>query len=208
MQFPWRLLLVVEFAAVTALAVVSLGSVRRPKAYFLVAALIALAPGLVLAADDTVERVQVMLARGTLRQQDVKEYEPKGYPQPEGLDIDKLALEPVLGLPLIECRPTVPRCTAIPRAFGDLSIYIDADRPTTVILRRFFFPMWQAAPLPDLRPTPDFRLVSFRAPPGQATYTLAKRPLAAELWGGAISLASIGLLLAWAALERRGIKYP
>ncbi|HZP98680.1 MAG TPA: 6-pyruvoyl-tetrahydropterin synthase-related protein [Reyranella sp.] len=203
-QFPWRLMLVVEFALITALCCVPLASLGRPRIYLFVAALIALVPGLALVGDDTVERVQFMQKRLTLRQQDVKEYEPNGYPQAATLGYADLGLEPVKDVPLIVCSPPARRCEATERPSGELRIEIEADTATSVVLRRFFFPAWRLDPPLPLAASEKLRLVSFTAPAGTHSYFLDRQTLPAEWWGGLISAAALIALLGWSLPARFG----
>jgi hypothetical protein len=205
-QFPWRLMLVVEFATVTALCTVPLASLGRPRIYLYVAAAIALVPGLVLAGDDTVERVQFMFKRVTLRQQDVKEYEPRGYPQAGALGYADLALEPVKDVPLIACQPAATVCRATPAGFGALAIEVEATQRTSVIVRRFFFPSWRLEPEGAIVPTPDYRLVRFFAEPGRLAYRLDRAPLPVERWGWGISGAALLLLLGVSVFARNSAR--
>lgn len=207
-QFPWRLLLVVEFAAITALCTVPRANLTRPKVYLFAVAFIALVPGVMIVGDDTVERARYGLTHGPLRQRDVKEYEPRGYPQPEGLSYADLALEPVQNVPLIACGESARMCNATPLPFGELAVETDGDRPTRVVLRRFFFPAWRLRPQGVIVPTPDFRLIQFTAAPGRQSYRLERASLPVEWWGWAISGVSLLVLLAWALLNRRAIKRP
>ncbi len=202
-QFPWRLLLVVEFATVTALCAEPAAALRRARLYAFVIVLIAVTPGLVLAAEDTVARVQFMFKRAVLRQQDVKEYQPRGYPQAATLGFAELGLEPLKEVPPIACTPAASICTATPLAFGALAIDVHAEVAVDVVIRRFFFPAWRLDPVRSLAPTADLRLIHFNAEPGRHTYRLERHALPAEQWGWSISGASLLLLLGVAALTAR-----
>jgi hypothetical protein len=207
-QFPWRLLLVVEFATVTALCATPAAALERAWRYVIVIVLIVFMPGLGLAAEDTVARVQFMFKRVDLRQQDVKEYEPHGYPQAPSLGYAELGLEPVKDVPLIACKPVAAMCTASLLPFGELAIEVEAEATVDVVVRRFFFPAWQLDPPRHLAPSPDLRLVWFRAAPGRHTYRLERGTLPAEQWGWAISGASLLLLLVAATLTARSNSHP
>ncbi len=201
-QFPWRLMLVVEFALITALCSVPLSSLGRPRIYLFVASFIALVPGLILVGDDTIERVQFMQKRVSLRQQDVKEYEPNGYPQAATLDYDQLGLEPIRDVPLIACSPPARRCEAKPKAFGELQIEVESDTAVAVVLRRFFFPAWALDGPLVATPTDRLRLVSFVAPAGKTSTVLHRETLPIERWGWAVSCAGLVGLLALSLLSR------
>ena len=102
-QFPWRLLVVVEFCAITALCIVPLTELRRGAIYLLGSGVATLVAAEVLIVSDAVVRIAYTRENAPLRQQDVKEYEPNGYPQPANLGYAQLGLEPVTAVPLITC---------------------------------------------------------------------------------------------------------
>jgi hypothetical protein len=202
-QFPWRLFLVVEFTTVTALCTVPLAALGRPRVYLFIGAAIALVPGIVLAADDTVERVQFMLKRVPLRQQDVKEYEPHGYPQDSAPGYADLGLEPVRDLPLIACSPAARRCEATERSFGELQIVVEGATATSVVVRRFYFPAWTLDEPVVATPSDRYKLVSFVVPAGTTSLRLSREATPFEFWGGAISGLALLSLAAAALLSAR-----
>ena len=201
-QFPWRLLVAVEFAVVTALSVASVDRLRRPGLVLLAAAAIATVPALRVLVHDTGVRIAFNRTGRTLTQQDAKEYEPHGFPLGDSPSYEQLGLQPLAGVPLISCVPQPRTCQARAGRFGVLTVEVDADRPTSVVLRRFFFPAWHIEPEAVIAPTPDYRLVQFDASPGRQTYRLERRTLPAELWGWAISGTSLVLLGLWGLISR------
>ena len=78
-QFPWRLLMVVEFALLTALCLAPLGELRRAVVYVFAAAAVALVPGAMLIVTDAWARTGFVWRTGVLDRHDVKEYQPAGY---------------------------------------------------------------------------------------------------------------------------------
>jgi hypothetical protein len=138
---------------------------------------------------------------------DLKQFEPAGYPQdPKGGYAD-LGLEPLKDVPTIACASTSRICRATSEPFGGLSAEIDADAPTTVVLRRFYYPFWRLDPAVPIAATDPLRLVAFTAPPGHHTYRLQRAASSEERIGWTISGLSLVLLLAWAAMAWRGVRF-
>jgi len=197
-QFPWRLLMVVEFSLLTALCLTPLAEVRRGVVYVLAAAGVALVPGAVLIATDARARAEFVARTGALDRHDVKEYQPAGY-KFAGARYADLGLEQLKDAPVISCAPAARTCHADNEPFGNLRLAVTADQPTTVTLRRFFFPAWRLdgrleGGLPLVASEP-LRLVSFTAPAGETVTRLDRGTLAIERWGQAISGLSLLLLL-------------
>jgi hypothetical protein len=201
-QFPWRLMPVVEFALVTALCLVSFAGLRRLVIYFFAAAAIALVPGAAALAKDAARRMASRLDGIALVRHDVKEYQPRGY-KLAGRSYADLGLEHFTAVPLISCTPTAARCRATDESFGRLRVEIAADRPTTVVVRRFFFPAWRLDPALPIAASEPLRLVSFTVPPGQTIARLGRVMLPAEHWGLVISGVSLLLLAVWVLVSAR-----
>jgi uncharacterized membrane protein len=203
-QFPWRLMVIVEFALITAFCLAPLGQLRRPAVYAAMAAVAALVPGVIWFANEAAYRIEVTLDAGSLPATDSPEYQPAGYPHPfvRGGYVDP-GLEMLAKVPLIDCVPAVRVCAAENLPLGNMRLQIDGDWPTTVTLRRFFFPAWSIEPPRPVAPADPLKLVSFVAPAGRHTFELTRKPLPIEQWGWAISGASLALLLAWLLNERR-----
>jgi len=198
-QFPWRLMMVVEFAAVTALCLVPFSKLRRAVVYIFAAAAVALVPAAVSVASDAAARVDFVRHGGALDQHDVKEYQPRGF-KLAGPRYADLGLEALKGVPAISCTPAARTCRAEEERFGAVRITVDSESPTTVALRRFFFPAWHLDTGPSLGPTEPLSLVSFKAPAGHLVARLDRAALPAERWGWAISGLSLLLLLVAALL--------
>ena len=204
-QFPWRLMIVVEFAAITALCLIPWPVRPRAMSYLFIAAIVALIPAVGEMGAGIRLRIQVSLAASDLPA-DLKQFLPAGYPQHPNGGYAELSLEPLEGVPLIACAPIPRVCRTTPEPFGGLRVEIDANAPTAVVLRRFFFPFWRLDPALLLAATDPLRLVSFTVPPGRHIFHLQRATVLEEKVGWAISGLSLALLLAWAAVAWRGIK--
>ena len=194
-QFPWRLLMVVEFALLTALCLTPLAEVRRVVVYVFAAAGVALIPGAILIVTDARARVDFVWRTGTLDRHDVKEYQPAGY-KLAGSRYADLGLEQLKDTPAIACTPAAATCRADSERFGAMRITVDSAAPTNVVVRRFFFPAWQLDAGLALGPSEPLRLVSFTAPAGRTAARLDRATLPVERWGWAISGVSLLLLAA------------
>jgi len=199
-QFPWRLMVVAEFAAITALCLTPFGALRT--VYIFVAAAVALAPGVVLIATDAAARIDFTWRHRPLDRHDVKEYQPRGYKQ-AGPRYGDLGLEPLRDVPAISCVPAARVCRAEDGRFGAMQITLDSDASTKVVLRRFFFPAWRIDADTPLAPSEPLQLVSFTAPAGRTTGALHRVALPVEQWGWAISGLSLAVILGIAALSAR-----
>jgi hypothetical protein len=114
-----------------------------------------------------------------------------------------LGLEQLKDTPLISCTPAAATCRADSERFGAMSVTIDSATPTSVVLRRFFFPAWQLDTGVPLAPSEPLRLVSFAAPAGRTVARLDRTALPVEHWGWMISGASLLLLLALLLVRAR-----
>jgi hypothetical protein len=204
-QFPWRLMIVVEFAVITALCLMPWPVRSRATSYIFIAAIIALVPGVAGMGLGIRLRVQESLAQQEAPQ-DLNQFMPAGFPRKPDWAYADLGLEPLEGVPTIACAPAPRTCRASDEPFGELRVEIDADAPTAVVLRRFFFPFWRLDPALPVVATDPLRLVSFTAPAGRHTYRLQRMAVREEKIGRTISGLSLALLLAWAAAARWGIK--
>ena len=212
-QFPWRLMVVVDFAIVTAVCHMR-PTLQRGSLYLLVLALATAAPGLSFSVLAVLGGINDTLRHGAAIGQDAKEYEPHGFVQDNRAAYDELSLESVKDAPDIACTPVARLCRAENGRFGAMRIEIESEAPTDVTLRRFFFPAWRLDVDLPLAPTEPLKLVSFTAPAGHISANLLRRALPAEHWGWAISGLSLALILAlfvqpiWAKAARRGIRQP
>ena len=204
-QFSWRLMIVVEFAAITALCLAPWATQARALAYVFVATVIVLAPGFSEMIDGIRVRINVSRAERETPA-DLKQFLPAGYPQKPHGGYAELSLGPLEGLPLISCAPEPLLCRATNLPLGELSIEIDARAPTSVVLRRFAYPYWRLDPPLPVGATDPLRLVTFTAPAGRSSYRLQHMAVTEEKIGWAISGTSLVLLLGWVAAARRNIK--
>jgi hypothetical protein len=193
-QFPWRLLMVVEFALLTALCLAPLGELRRAAVYVFAAAAVALVPGAVLIVTDAQVRIEFVWRTGILDQRDVKEYQPAGY-KFAGSRYADLGLEQLKDTPAISCTPAAATCRADGERFGAMRLTVESTAPTSVLLRRFFFPAWQLDASLPLGPSEPLRLVSFTAPAGRTVARLDRTALPIERWAWTISGVSLLLLV-------------
>ncbi|MBI2740366.1 MAG: hypothetical protein HYX38_27950 [Rhodospirillales bacterium] len=200
-QFPWRMMIVVEFACISALCMVAWPLRMRVQTYIFALAILAFVPGVGEMGSGIRHRVQ---ESWTTKEEpaDLKQFQPAGYPQPRGGYSD-LNLEPIEGIPTIACSPVPRICRANSGPYGSLVVEIDADAPTTVVLRRFYYPFWQLTPDLPIVATDPLRLVSFTVPAGRGVWHLERTAVGAEKAGWAISGLSLVLLLIAAAFSAR-----
>ncbi len=200
-QFPWRLMIVVEFAAVTALCLAPWASLQRTAARVLRLTLLALAPAVVILLVAVGHRVDVSLAQKE-KPADVKEFLPAGFPiKPQG-GYAELGLEPLRDVPTITCTPAPRTCRATALPISELAIEIASEGPTDVVVRRFAYPFWRTEPSLPITATEPLRLVAFTVPAGRhAVHLQHKKPMA-ELVGWAISGLSLVLFAAGALVSR------
>lgn len=200
-QFPWRLMIVVEFAAVTALCLASWASLQRASARVLRLAVLALAPAFVILIAAVGHRVDVSLAMPE-EPADLKQFLPAGFPLKPGGGYAELGLEPLKDMPTIACTPAPRICRAAALPLGELAIEIDSEGPTDVVVRRFAYPFWRTEPSLAITATEPLRLVTFTVPAGRHAVRLQhKRPMA-ELLGWAISGLSLVLFAVGALVSR------
>jgi hypothetical protein len=196
-QFPWRLMTVVEFAAITAACSIDFSRLRRPAFWLFAMAALPLVQAEILTVRYVVEGIELARPYMPLPRVEAKEYLPNGLPGV--LQGDETALRQAAYGPLIACSPEPRLCRATELPFGWLALEVDADRPTQVVVRRFFFPSWRLDAGPAVMPSDPLRLVSFEAPAGRLSTQLGRGALPVERWSGAISAAALAvwLLLVW-----------
>jgi hypothetical protein len=202
-QFPWRLLLVVEFAALTALCLEDWPIRSRSRVLLLWLAVAVAIPGFVLLASGIAERIELALKGDFPAPQDAREYLPAHYPQPTHYGYADLGLAPVEHLPLISCTPQPQICRATEAQFGGLNIEVESDVPATIVLRRFYFPAWRLDQDLPLTATDPLRLLSFVAPAGHTSAHLGRAELPPEKLGWRIAALSLLLLITWSGVAAR-----
>src|SRR5205823_4133317 len=135
----------------------------------LAAAVVALAPTLYALARDFHEIMERPLPQVDSPRYDAFEYLPAGFDrQPD----DDAMLKSVT-VPTISCTPAASVCRAVATGFGDLRIEVEGDQPTTVVLRRFYFPGWRLEPALPIGASDRQKLLTFTAPPGRHVWQLA-----------------------------------
>jgi uncharacterized membrane protein len=193
-QFPWRLLSIAEFAAVTALVagrpgwkqpLVLLGAIPALGAAFLVFNLVA------YSAREAAGGGAAHIAEIRSRYRDAPEYLPRGYPLPVN---EQGAPDPK--------RILLPRATA-PINGGEMAV--DLTEPRRVEAPLFYFPAWRVTrsgggEVPA-RPGPH-GLLSWDAPAGPSKFRIQRMPAPGERPAQALSLASL-LALALIAISGR-----
>ena len=199
--FVWRLLIVVEFASVSALCLAVWPIRERLATRALVVAAVALVPGLMVLVLGIAGRIEYTAQGQPLQLQDAREYLPAGYPLRRNASYLDISLELVRDVPAIACLPAARVCRGEPLGRGGMRIETDSDVPTTVVLRRFFFPAWQLSPAAPLAASAPLQLVSFTAPPGRHDWRLERAMLPEEKTGWTISGVSLALVLAWALVS-------
>jgi len=216
-QFPWRLMIVVEFAAISALCLMDWRAIAvRPSAWplriRLAAGLFALAFLVVLPALDIMAagirfRIQDTRDRHEAPA-DLKQFQPAGYPRRPDAAYADLNLGLVEDVPPIACTPVARLCRVEEGRFGNLRIEIDADAPTEVVVRRFYYPFWRLTPALPVGPTETLRLVSFTGPPGHQVWRLERTAVAEEKAGWVVSGLSLVVLLGLLVWDLRSARWP
>lgn len=205
-QFPWRLMVLVEFAAITAVAIAA-PRLRNP---LVIAGAIPTAAALAVAGALIGQRLEASAARSaddiaSIRAlyRDAPEYLPAGSALPLGED--GLPNPSLVRLPGPISAPDVDIATS-PRANGGLDVIATSARRTDVMVRRFAFPHWHVIDaygraVPLVR-DPQ-RLVGWIAPAGRSRYRLVAGRAPGEVLGLSISLVAALVLIGLAITTRR-----
>lgn len=186
-QFAYRVLLGMEFAAVTAIVLAAAGGRWRRVLLLAALCLIPLKHGLDLTAED-----MAMNRRGsgdhnrTIGAQISARFTPQEH-LPAGVDLsaprfrDLQMMSGFSDLP--DAAPTDPSAARIVRTGvtrdGTMIVAVDAGRPATIVVKRFYFPTWRAYRVQDGR-DPEVavsvhgreRLLAFQADAGAHTYRI------------------------------------
>jgi hypothetical protein len=139
------------------------------------------------------------------------EYVPRGYGEASAAGLGGIPtrnLEPAQSRPLIACVPAAAVCSAREEPLGAVSVTVESEEPTRVIVRRFAFPGWRADSGLAIGVADEVKLVSFVAPGGRTSLRLARVMLPVEKWGAAVSGLSLCLLVGAVVLSLRGNKLP
>ena len=223
-EFPWRMLLVAEFAAIcVAVDVVGRWQGAKRRIAIVVPVFLA-APALGLLLGSAASSYDMLFPASPWRRieaevfrimPDAIEYLPAGHPVafgsrsapswPEILGLAEAGrgqggvwLDPPAGQ--VSIHPSGPR--------GEATIEVQAASPVTVVLRRFAFPLWRVLPegggvTVDVAPYGADRLLSFPVPAGETHWRLVWSPPLPMRLGAIVSVVSalivlvLGAIAAW-----------
>ena len=178
-QFPWRALLVVEFAAVTMLAV-RFPALKNP---FTLAASFCLAFSyfvLALMAAHTIARTshgQRLIAEQIRSHHlDAPEYLPARTRIVQGDTADDVHIE-LPTLPIASATARSAKIQVSEMADGGMALNVESPERTQILLHRFYFPHWQvhdgSGRAIPVRPDARRRVVTFDAPEGRSSFRLS-----------------------------------
>ena len=208
-QFPWRMLPCVEFAAITTLAISFpriINALTLAGIAFLGSACAVLALYIHYTVARTARDLEESTAAIRVYYRDAAEYLPAGTHIVLGAGPDENRVDLPVAIALASAPGTAVRAVDLPN--GGMKIAVDAPMPVRVKLRRFYFPHWRLTDANQrgvpIQPEPKQRVVTFDAPAGRSTFRLEPRTAPYERLGGWISLASLMLLLVvGGVVERR-----
>ena len=212
-QFPWRALLLVEFSAITMLAIHP-PKLRRIETVGAALLIVFAYCVLLLMIGHTVARTLHTQARTAaeirLHHLDAPEYLPAGTKIVQGSGPDDVSFE-LPTLPVASASAAAVRISVSGESDGEMVVRVDGPTSTTVRLHRFYFPHWR---IRDSRgqivpswPDPRQKVVTFNAPAGRSVFRLelgrAPNEALAQIASLIAALAcGVMLCLTWAA-ERR-----
>jgi len=201
-QFPWRALLLVEFASITMLAI----GMPAIRSLFALGAVTLLAFSYVvlgLMISHTISRTWTGGREASsdieLQYLDAPEYLPvgSGVVQGEGPDHLRITLP---RMPLALASNPLAKLRASAASDGALAVWVDTPRSTEIRLRRFYFPHWSLRDGHERQvafgPDPRDKVVTFVAPAGRSIFRLEPGTAPGERLAEAISL--FGLLAVFA----------
>ena len=209
-QFPSRALLIVEFAVISMIATTGWPKRSLPilaGAMLIVFAYVALA----LMARHTIGRTiaQQSQTMSEIRSAylDAPEYLPSGVKVREGADPNDVEVE-LAKVALAQSSDPGAKLGASEAEDGRMTVAVEADRPSRISLRRYYFPHWRvrdaAGQIHAVTPDPRERVVSFEAPAGRSVFTLEPGLAPNEMLGRIVSLMGLAILaLATIWLRRR-----
>lgn len=188
-QFPWRALTIIEFTAITAVAL------WRPRPIVLALAAFLLIQGAEPFARAGVKALQLRIPAHHLAMViDAVEYLPQAYtPAPKGRY--PTGLETYRG-------PLVQGAATDVRAARDGSVSLRATADGRITIRRANFARWQVEGPGGKIPIVDGPLIGFEAKAGEA-YRLAAVRTPMEVAGGWISLLGLAFVALWFWRGRR-----
>jgi hypothetical protein len=220
-QFSYRIIVVSEFAAVTAIALAAAsGRPRRLLALLSVPAV--LAGWALVLAWPTLRAVtfypvdpvgQSLIAAGRVP----NEHLPMGYATyyPDFTDPNLVSGFPER--PLVDAGPSGKVLAATGFPDGSVAMDLALPAPAKVVVKRFYFPTWHAERVDGRVKTPlkaqadgPWRFVSFEAQAGRHIYRIRQVPTPVERASDAVALVALlaiaGLLIGPAVVRRRRIR--
>ena len=208
-QFPWRLLCVIEVATIGAFALAASSVPSRTMRRTMLVMAVLSGPAVALIGYECVanalqatawarDKLPVDLA-GT---PDATEYLPAGIPYDVARSYSRI--ETPLSPPArtVSCMPVATRCERM----ADGIIMVDAPAPVTVMVQTFYFPGWQArtvdgAAIPAY-PATAFRILGFDMPAGITRFRTERVQTAPERIGSLCSWAALVIVVGWLAAAR------
>ncbi|WP_198375846.1 hypothetical protein [Neoroseomonas rubea] len=223
-QFPWRLLLFVEFAIVTAIVALGFAAWRRRRDGIAILTIVFVGvPAFVTLIGGTWIHIrslesaawQALRTAAIEGRPDALEYLPNGalirYAHDGGYDVGRFAemFRPYSFQGIAWAEPeSHARVAAAARRDGGIGLEISATRDVTIVIRRFYFPTWRLDAAdgtfaPPLEAHGPDRLLSFRVPAGQHALSLRWAPPWTVRVGEIVSIASLALSALVIAIFRR-----
>jgi hypothetical protein len=222
-QFPFRMLVFVEFAVISS---ISFASPTRYRTFLILASI-----GLVAATplvhkllmpqyalvQEYPANADAVVAGRIKHGRAPEEHLPVGFNFDPKIVLSRTYLDGFAGLPSV--RPLDPAARVIAsneNLDGSVAMDIDAPRPTLVVVRRFYFPAWRANlispgadPVLPVRAYGVSRFTAFTAAPGRHVYRLHIVRTIQEKVGDTISIISLlaGLSLIVLDWRRRSKKF-
>ncbi|MBR0683462.1 hypothetical protein GXW74_23450 [Roseomonas eburnea] len=223
LQFPWRLLVPVEFALVTAVALGLPAGFDRRTLGGMVAVVLAMAPAVVVGGGLIATRYEVAKlprrqtteAAAVSQRFDAFEYLPPGRATRLGANqglrgetYESLVAPYRDRAPAWSEPPGTATVTLSPDNRGAGSVAVRASTGTRIILRRFYYPLWRledaaGAPGPVIAPHGPDGLAAFEVPAGETALRLVWSPPPVMAAGAAVSLLGFLVLLGLLVRLRR-----
>lgn len=209
-QFPWRGLLLVEFTTITMLAMAR-PSLRNPAILSGAVTLVFAYSVLTLMASHTIWRTRGAGQADNARYirasyLDAPEYLPAGVRIKEGAGPDDVEVKLAV-VPLARASDPRANVSASEESDGSMTLTVDAPAPTTIAVRRYYFPNWRVstasgATIP-VSPEPREHIATFRAPAGKSVLRLEPGAAPNEILAQTISLLALALTALWPLVARR-----
>lgn len=194
-QFPWRLLTVVDLLWITGFALILQAAPDARPLYRMLAIMPGVMFGTVVMLAYSIEVGVDEYARGEFIATEPPEYLPSGVAQYRGSGRVPLSVVPPLA-----------GSAAVTWDRGAAQVTVTASRPALVVLPIHFFPAWtisrEGTPI-AAAPSGRRRLLSFVAAPGTNQYLVTRHMLREERIGWMASLGGLLLTLGCAGWEWR-----